>query len=138
LLGLLIVAAVLVKGGLVDIARDEGVPAPDWIKSFVTAWDWSMMYAFPVIVAAIVFCLGARQLMTMRWLVSGALLGVILGATVTCTTILSNLPHKSVVSVGLGFNTDTDLPRLAANIILVCVMSALYWLWQRRKSAITN
>jgi hypothetical protein len=130
-LGLLIVVAVLVKSGLIGIAHGAGAPALGWIKSFVTVWDWSMMYAVPIIVAAVFYGIGARQLMATRWLVCGALLVAVVGTAVTCSTIVSNLPHKSAISVGLGFNSGTDLPRLAANIVLVCAMSTFYWLWQR-------
>ena len=93
------------------------------------------MYAFPALVAALFFCLGARQFIAMRWLVLGALLIAVLGAAVTCGTIFSKLPHRSSVSVGFGFRSETDMPRLVANIALVVVMSLFYWLWQRRKSA---
>jgi hypothetical protein len=138
LLALLLLAAVFVEVGLMRLSHGEGLPAPDWMKSCAALWNWSMMYAFPVIVAAIFYGIGARQLMTMRWLVSGALLSAVLSAAFHCTTIFSGLPGKSTFSVSFGLNSDEALLRMAASIVPVCIMSGVYWVWQRRKSAITS
>jgi len=138
LLALLILAAVLVEIGLMKVSHGEGGPWPDWVKSSVAAWDWSMMHAFPVIVAAIFYCIGARQLISMRWLISGPLLIAVLGATVTCTTILSDLPGRSAFSVSFVSITDETTMRVAVNVVLVGAMSAIYWLWQRKDFAATS
>ena len=131
-LALLLLAAVFVEIGLVKIAQGEGLPSPNWIKSFVAAWDWAMMYAFPVIVAALFYSIGIRQRMKMRWLVSGVILIAVLGAAVHVTTILSDLPGKSALSVGFGLTSDEALLRIAASIIPVCIMSVTYWFWLKR------
>lgn len=134
LLVLLLVAATIVQIGVVKITYGHamGQPWSGGIKSFVTAWDWSMMYLLPVIVAGLVFGLGARQYISMRWLIPSALLTAILGTLVHSTTT-----HSSF-SVGLGITGDEALSRMAASIIPVCVMGALYWLWQGRKAELTN
>ena len=137
LLGLSIVAAVFVEVGVVqNVEHGARLTLRDWhgeFKSLIMGWDWAMMYLFPPVVIALFFCLGARQFVKMHWLALGAILVAVLGAIVSSATIISAVPHQSSFSVGFGFNSDTSWPRLAANIALVSVMSALYWLWHRNR-----
>jgi len=139
LLALLIVAAVFAQIGAMKISEyGAHLAMRDWGaggRSLIAAWNWAMMYVFPPAVAAAIFGFGARRFIGLRWLALGALLVALLGAMDTVATLISNVPHESAFSVGFGFNSDKTPPRILFNIIPVCLMSAAYWLWQRRKSA---
>jgi len=142
LLALLIVAAVFAQIGVVKISEyGAHLSMRDWGaggRSLIAAWNWAMMYVFPPAIAAAIFGFGARRFIGLRWLALGALLVAILGAMDTVATLISNVPHESAFSVGFGFSSDKTPPRILLNMIPVCMMSAVYWLWQRRKSAAVN
>ena len=134
-LALLLVAAAFVQVGVMDLVPGKGILRPAWMASVIGAWNWSMMYLFPAVVAAIFVSLGARRFIKTRWLMAGVLLSALVGAAVHVSTTLSDLPGQSAFSVVFGFRSHADTPRLAASIILACAVSTLYWLWQRRQAA---
>ena len=140
-----VVLAVLLEVGflyahLAFIHSDGGplTSPPSWLKMSVTAWNWLLTYAAPVIIAAFLCVLGIRQRVSMRWIIFGGAIVCVLGGFHEVGVKWSDIPHRSelyATFVGPHWSRDMIIAgffHAAANMTLTV---GAYWLLLRSKSS---
>jgi hypothetical protein len=137
MLVILVVAAVLLEIGAIKVH--------DWLtgaalgnasglfKVLIVVWNKAMTYAFPILVAAFLCVVGARQRLPLGWIAVGAVLGAILGGAYTADVVFSAQKGMSEFNVGFGVSSSI-WPRLLLNMTLAGLMTAGCWLWRRRET----
>lgn len=133
-----VAAGMFIEAGFVTLiggVPSVGASMPDWGKAAIGAWHGLLMYAVPLLVAALVGFWAISQRMPFAWLILGISVVLTLGSFLNIGVVWSELPDQSSISVGFGASakeiiTAKGLLRLLINTI---VLVSMYWLWRRNK-----
>jgi len=138
------VGAIVIEAGLLrlHIALTGGpglhLPPPMWLKLFVSAWNAWLVYAAPLMIAAILFLVGGKQRTPAGWIVVALGVTCIVGGFHNVGVIWPDGLHPGRLSASfLGPQYSRAMVigcilRAAANLALV---GSAYFLWLRRDSS---
>jgi hypothetical protein len=147
MLAAMIVAAVLVEGGFLYShyiwvqwwGEAPLATPPGWIKSLVSAWNWLITYAAPLLIAALLVLVGERQRTRAAWIVTGSAIICVLGALHDVGIQWPDSPaNPSTLSASFALAPPFPTQMMVAGLYRAAINMALvgvgYWLWLRRRS----